>query len=36
MRGVDEVRPKGWLLGDDGDYVELPAGSDEVRTGRLR
>jgi ribonuclease Z len=36
VRGVDEVRPKGWQLGDDGDYVELPAGSDEVRTGRLR
>jgi ribonuclease Z len=36
VRGVAEVRPEGWVLGDDGFYVELPAESDEVRTGRLR
>jgi len=35
VRGVDEVRPEGWELGDDGDYVELPAGSQAVRTGHL-
>ena len=36
VRGVDEVRPEGWQLGDDGLYVELPAGSDALRTGWLR
>ena len=36
VRGVDEVRSDGWELGDDGFWVELPAESDTVRTGRLR
>ena len=35
VRGVDDVRPSGWVLGDDGLLVELPAGSDEVRVGSL-
>ena len=35
MRGVDDVRPDGWLLGDDGTTVELPVGSEEVRVGRI-
>jgi ribonuclease Z len=30
LRGVDEVRTDGWLLGDDGLLVELPIGSDAV------
>jgi ribonuclease Z len=32
LRGVDAVRPKGWVLGHDGLVVELPIGSDQVRT----
>ncbi len=32
LRGVSDVRPDGWILGDDGLLVELPLGSDEVRT----
>jgi ribonuclease Z len=35
VRGVAEVRPTGWVLGDDGLLIELPAGSDAVKTGRL-
>ena len=35
VRGVYEVRPSGWLLGDDGLLVELPAGSEEVRVGNM-
>jgi ribonuclease Z len=35
VRGVDDVRPSGWRLGDDGMLVELPVGSDEVRVGRV-
>jgi ribonuclease Z len=35
VRGVNDVRPEAWELGDDGLYVELPADSDAVRTGRL-
>lgn len=35
VRGVDEVRPDGWLLGDDGTLVELPSGTDEVRVGSI-
>jgi ribonuclease Z len=30
VRGVPEVRDEGWILGDDGLLVELPAGSDAV------
>lgn len=32
LRGVDAVRPTGWIAGDDGLVVELPADSDVVRT----
>ena len=35
VRGVDEVRPEGWRLGEDGLLVELPAGGDAVRIDRL-
>jgi ribonuclease Z len=35
VRGVSDVRPSGWELGDDGVYVELPADSEEVRVGKL-
>jgi ribonuclease Z len=35
VRGVSEMRPSGWELGDDGLFVELPAESGEVRVGRL-
>jgi ribonuclease Z len=35
VRGVDDVRPDGWLLGDDGMLVELPSGTDEVRVGTV-
>ena len=30
VRGVSAVRDEGWILGDDGLLVELPAGSDAV------
>jgi ribonuclease Z len=32
LRGVADVRPSGWMAGDDGLVVELPADSDVVRT----
>ncbi len=32
VRGVSNVRPSGWVVGDDGLVVELPAGSDVVNT----
>jgi ribonuclease Z len=35
-RGVSDVRPEGWVLADDGFLVELPVGSTDVRTRRLR
>lgn len=35
-RGVSDVRPDRWILGDDGLMVELPAGSDEVTVGKLQ
>jgi len=31
-RGVDDVRDGGWLLGDDGLLVTLPADSDAIET----
>jgi len=34
-RGVSQVRDEGWILGDDGLVVELPVGSDEVKSGQL-
>jgi hypothetical protein len=30
VRGVPEVRDEGWILGDDGLLIELPADSDAV------
>jgi ribonuclease Z len=35
VRGVAEVRPEGWLLGDDGLLVELPVDSDALVIRRL-
>jgi ribonuclease Z len=35
VRGVADVRPDGWRLGEDGMLVELPGGSEEVRVGRV-
>jgi ribonuclease Z len=35
VRGVSEVRRDGWILGDDGLLVELPAGSQQVVVGEL-
>jgi ribonuclease Z len=35
-RGVSDVRPDGWLLGDDGLLVELPVGSKAIETRQLR
>lgn len=34
-RGVSQVRPAGWLLGDDGLLIELPVHSDRVSTRQL-
>jgi ribonuclease Z len=34
-RGISDVRPNGWLLGDDGLLVELPANSSAVEVGRV-
>ncbi|MFQ5700088.1 MAG: MBL fold metallo-hydrolase [Myxococcota bacterium] len=36
VRGIDSVRPKGWLLGTDGLLVELPVGSESIETRSLR
>jgi ribonuclease Z len=35
VRGVDAVRPDGWILGDDGLLVELPVGSDALEIRHL-
>ena len=35
LRGVTDVRPEGWILGDDGTLVTLPADSDVVAIGRV-
>jgi len=35
LRGVARTRPTGWVLGDDGLLIELPAGSDAVRMRHL-
>lgn len=35
LRGVDEVRPDGVVLGFDGLLLEMPAGSDEIRQADL-
>ncbi len=35
VRGVSDVRPDGWLLGDDGLLVELPAGSDAIEVRQI-
>jgi len=34
-RGVAEVRPDGWMMSHDGTMIELPIGSQEVKTGSL-
>lgn len=34
-RGVDAVRPSGWVLGDDGTLVTLPAGSEAVEVSQI-
>ncbi|MCC6765204.1 MAG: MBL fold metallo-hydrolase [Deltaproteobacteria bacterium] len=36
LRGVADVRPEGWILGDDGTLVTLPAASNEVVVGVVR
>ena len=36
VRGLDAVRPHGWILGDDGLLVTLPYGSDAVEIDSLR
>jgi ribonuclease Z len=35
VRGVEDVRPDGWILGDDGLLVELPIGSDALEIRHL-
>jgi len=35
VRGVDAVRPRDWILADDGLLITLPVGSDAVDVGRL-
>ena len=35
MRGVDAVRPTGWMVGDDGTLIELPAESKEISVRKL-
>ena len=35
VRGVDAVRPRDWVLGDDGLLVTLPLGADTIRVGNL-
>lgn len=36
VRGVDAVRPRDWVLGDDGTLVTLPADSDSIRVGSIQ
>jgi ribonuclease Z len=35
MRGVDAVRPSGWLVADDGTLIELPPDSKEIGVRKL-
>lgn len=35
VRGIDRVRPNGWVLADDGLLVTLPAGSDQIVQDQL-
>jgi ribonuclease Z len=35
LRGVADVRPNGWILGDDGTLVTLPAASNDVQVGAV-
>ncbi|HEV7734550.1 MAG TPA: MBL fold metallo-hydrolase [Candidatus Binatia bacterium] len=35
VRGVDAVRPSGWILGDDGLLVTLPIGSQAIDVGQI-
>jgi len=36
VRGVDAVRPRDWLLADDGLLITLPAGSTAIDVGAIR
>ena len=35
MRGVNEVRPDGWIIGEDGMLITLPKDSDAVTVDSL-
>jgi ribonuclease Z len=35
VRGVDEVRPSGWVMADDGMLISLPADSDAIEQGEI-
>ena len=35
VRGVDAVRPKGWVLADDGLLITLPAGATTIDVGSI-
>ena len=35
MRGVDAVRPTGWMVADDGTLIELPPESKEISVRKL-
>jgi ribonuclease Z len=35
VRGVDEVRPAGWVMADDGMLLTLPADSDAIEQGEI-
>jgi ribonuclease Z len=35
VRGVDDVRPSGWVMADDGMLLTLPADSDAIEQGDI-
>jgi ribonuclease Z len=35
LRGVDDVRPSGWVMADDGMLITLPADSDAIEQGDI-
>ena len=35
VRGVDEVRPSGWVMADDGMLFTLPPDSDAIERGEI-
>ncbi len=35
VRGVDAIRPNGWLMADDGMLITLPADSDAIEQGEI-